>query len=86
MKSSIFSKHLLSLFTVSVRNEDSRPRKILVNYLEVVNYFLKKSVTYQATAEKHVAFLRYVQQAKMIAPQIADVVLAKACNVADVYD
>lgn len=73
-----------SLIATSVRNLDNRYR--FRSYAEVVNYLLKKFATEQAIPEFDAAIIWYMQPADMSSQQYADNLVAKLCEVADVYD
>lgn len=61
-----------------VRSEKPRSREMLLPFSKTVNYFLKKNMTDQPTAENDKAILRYGQTQDTIPQQFAEYFIAKS--------
>lgn len=69
-----------------VSSYDTRSGKSFRSYPEAVKFLLKKYVTDQAIVEYDAAILRYMQSSNVTRQQYPNDLIAKSCEVADVYD
>lgn len=76
----------LSFFTCSVRNNKPKLWKLLGSYPELSKYLLGIYVTDKANENDDTANLRYVHPSNITRHENAADIIAKSCNVADVYD
>lgn len=82
----ICSKDCSLSFAASAPDGNTRSRKLLRNYKEVLNYLFQKLVTDQAFVENDEAILRYIQSSNLTPQQYADDLTAKSFKVLYAYD